>query len=114
MKLTADRPFADPEAAARKLLEIVAGVEAVQDGRIHIEKINAPMFKLKASPAEYNAGLDIAIAKGCTRARLTLGRCRDAKICSRRPLTSAWQHGRSSIPSDALVQCCGVRPFLRS
>ncbi|WP_371260598.1 hypothetical protein [Bradyrhizobium sp. Ec3.3] len=43
MKLTAERPFADPEAAARKLVELAAGIEAVQDGRIHIEKINAPL-----------------------------------------------------------------------
>jgi hypothetical protein len=31
---------ADPEKAARKLLEIANGVEAVQDGRVHIEKLN--------------------------------------------------------------------------
>jgi hypothetical protein len=36
----ADRPFAVAEAAARKLLEIANSVEPVQDGRIHIEKIN--------------------------------------------------------------------------
>jgi len=34
MKLTADRAFADPEKAARKLLEIANATEAVQDGRI--------------------------------------------------------------------------------
>jgi hypothetical protein len=34
MKIAADRPFADPEKAARKLLEIANEVEAVQDGRI--------------------------------------------------------------------------------
>ena len=38
------RPFADPETAARKLLEIANATEAVQDGRIHIEKINGPML----------------------------------------------------------------------
>ena len=37
----------------------------MQDGRIHIEKINGPMlFELKATPAEYKAGLDLAMAKG--------------------------------------------------
>ena len=40
MKYTADRPLADPEKAARKLLEIASTVEPIQDGRIHIEKIN--------------------------------------------------------------------------
>ncbi len=40
-------------------------VEAPQDDRIHIEKINGPMlFQLKATPAEYKAGLDRAIANG--------------------------------------------------
>jgi hypothetical protein len=34
------RPFAQPEAAARKLMEIANSVEPVQDGRIHIELIN--------------------------------------------------------------------------
>jgi hypothetical protein len=37
MKLTTDRPYADPEAAARKLIEIANSIEAVQDGRIHID-----------------------------------------------------------------------------
>ena len=36
MKFTADRPYADPEKAARKILEIANTVEPVQDGRIHI------------------------------------------------------------------------------
>ena len=64
-KFTADRPYTDPEKAARKLLEIANAVEAVHDGRIHIEKINGPMlFKEGASPAEYKAGLNLAIARG--------------------------------------------------
>ena len=33
MKFVADRPYADPEKAARKLLEIANATEAVQDGR---------------------------------------------------------------------------------
>ncbi|GLR85909.1 hypothetical protein [Bradyrhizobium iriomotense] len=50
MKLTAERPFANPKAAARKLVELASGIEPVQDGRIHIEKINAPfLYALKAS-----------------------------------------------------------------
>jgi hypothetical protein len=65
MKLTADRPYATPEAAARKLIEIANSVEAVQDGRIHIELLNEPfLFDLKGTPAEYRAGLDLAIADG--------------------------------------------------
>ena len=43
MKFPAERPYANPEAAARKLIEIANTVEAVQDGRIYIEKINWPL-----------------------------------------------------------------------
>ncbi|MBR1192059.1 hypothetical protein JQ634_03825 [Bradyrhizobium sp. AUGA SZCCT0240] len=65
MKFSTDRSYADPEAAARKLLEIANTVEAIQDGRIHIEKINGPMlFKEGASPTEYKAGLDLAVKRG--------------------------------------------------
>ena len=40
-------------------------MEAVQDGRIYIELVNAPfLYEHKASPAEYKAGLDLAIARG--------------------------------------------------
>jgi hypothetical protein len=33
MKFAVDRPFSDPDKAARKLVEIANRVEAVQDGR---------------------------------------------------------------------------------
>jgi hypothetical protein len=37
----------------------------VQDGRIYIEKLNGPfLFGDKGTPAEYTAGLDLAIARG--------------------------------------------------
>jgi hypothetical protein len=65
MKFAIDRPYGDPQAAARKLIEIANSVEAVQDGRIHIELINGPMlFEHKATPAEYGAGLKLAIDRG--------------------------------------------------
>jgi hypothetical protein len=44
MKFATDRPFSDPEKAARKLIEITNSVEAVQDGRIYIELINGPLL----------------------------------------------------------------------
>jgi hypothetical protein len=66
MKYAADRPYVDPEKAARKLLEIANETEAVRDGRIHIEKLNGPfLFKEGGNPAEYIAGLAYAIDKGC-------------------------------------------------
>ncbi|MGJ5000610.1 hypothetical protein ACQR10_04750 [Bradyrhizobium sp. HKCCYLRH2060] len=65
MKFASSRPYADPETAARELVRISAGLEPVQDGRIHIEKINWPMLaELKATPAEYKAGLDLAVERG--------------------------------------------------
>jgi hypothetical protein len=64
MKFAADRPYADPENAARRLLEIANATEAVQDGRIYIELINAAFLAAGGSPAEYRAGLERTIAQG--------------------------------------------------
>ena len=65
MKFAADRPYSDPEKAARKILEIANAAEAVQDGRIYIELINGPfLFRERATPAEYSAGLKLAIERG--------------------------------------------------
>jgi hypothetical protein len=65
VKFAANRPLADPEVAARKLLEIAKTVEPVQDGRIHIEKINAPfLYTERGSVAEYGAALKHAIDRG--------------------------------------------------
>lgn len=63
MKHLEPRPYAVPETAARRLMEIAKGGEAI-NGRIHIEEINAPMLREGASGAEYWAGLQHAISKG--------------------------------------------------
>jgi hypothetical protein len=66
MKHTEARPYAEPEAAARKLLELAAGVQAI-NGRIHIEKINGPFLSkdgCKASGPEFGPGIRYAIEKG--------------------------------------------------
>jgi hypothetical protein len=42
MKYADTRPNADPEKAARRLLEIANTVEPVRDGRLQVEKINGP------------------------------------------------------------------------
>jgi hypothetical protein len=54
MKFVERNPFADPDAAARKLVEIANGVEAVQDGRIYIERVNEP-FLARAVAASSSA-----------------------------------------------------------
>jgi hypothetical protein len=65
MKFATTRPYGNPGAAARKLTEIANSVEAVQDGRIHIELPNGPfLFDLRGTPAEYSAGLKLAIERG--------------------------------------------------
>jgi hypothetical protein len=65
MKFRNDRAYANPEAAARKLVEIANSIEPAQDGRIFIELINWPFLsEHKGSPAEYKAGLELAIARG--------------------------------------------------
>jgi hypothetical protein len=64
MKFVTARPFADPDAAARKLVEIANAAEAVQDGRIHIELINMPFLNAGGPPAEYRAGIERAGRQG--------------------------------------------------
>jgi hypothetical protein len=52
VKLSADRPYAIPEAAAERLLEIAKQVEPAMKGRIYIELINGPfLFRDRGSPA---------------------------------------------------------------
>jgi hypothetical protein len=65
MKYADTRPFADPEKAARKLLEIANATEAVQDGRVHLEPVNRQfLYQEGGSPVEYLAGLTFAIERG--------------------------------------------------
>jgi hypothetical protein len=75
MSTSLTRPFADPDAAARKLMKLANAFEPVQDGRIYIEKINGPfIYQLKGTPAEYKAGLSVpspTAGCGCTRAAPT-------------------------------------------
>ena len=56
MKFTTDRPYSDPERAARRLLEHAQAFEPIQEGRIYIEKLNGPvLFGDKGTPEEYAA-----------------------------------------------------------
>jgi hypothetical protein len=65
MKFTADRPFADAEKNARKILEIARPVESVQDRRIQIKKINEPfLYKERATLVECGAGMKRTIDRG--------------------------------------------------
>jgi hypothetical protein len=64
MKFVDPQPFADPDAAARKLVEIANDVEAVQDGRIFIERVNGPFLAAGGSGEQFRAGVERAIALG--------------------------------------------------
>jgi hypothetical protein len=65
VKFAETKPYADPEAAIQKLLEIASTVEPIQDGRIHIEKINGPFLHEHGGlPEQYGAGLKLAIERG--------------------------------------------------
>jgi hypothetical protein len=56
--------FSNPDTAARNLIEIGNGIEAVQDGRILIERINAPFLVAGGSGDDFRAGIEWAIALG--------------------------------------------------
>jgi hypothetical protein len=64
MKFVEPHPFADPDAAARKLIEIANGVEAVQEGRIYIERVNEPFLAAGGSADQFRAAIERAIALG--------------------------------------------------
>lgn len=64
MKFTADRPFAKPEAAARKLLEIVLSADIDVGQYAYTGATNTAFLQAGGSVTEYAAGRDFAIAQG--------------------------------------------------
>ena len=65
MKFTTEGPYSDFDKAARRLMQHAHAFEPVQDGRIYIETLNGPfLFHDEGTPAEYKAGLDLAIERG--------------------------------------------------
>ena len=63
-KFVAERPLTDPDVAARKIVEIANDVEAVQNGRIYIERVNAPFLAVGGTGDDFRAGIERAIALG--------------------------------------------------
>jgi hypothetical protein len=57
VRFVASRPFADPDKAARKLVEIANDVEAEPEGRIFIEKVNAPFLAVGGTGKDFRAGI---------------------------------------------------------
>jgi hypothetical protein len=64
MKFVERGRYSDPNDTARKLVEVANGVEAVQDGRIFIELINALFLKAGGTPDQFRAGIERAVALG--------------------------------------------------
>jgi hypothetical protein len=64
MKFVERQPFADPDAAARRIVETANGVEAVQDGRVFIERVNEPFLAAAGSGEQFRAGIERAVARG--------------------------------------------------
>jgi hypothetical protein len=64
MKFVERHSFADPNAAAHRIVEIANGVEAAQNGRIFIERINEPSLAAGGSGEEFRAGVERAIPLG--------------------------------------------------
>jgi hypothetical protein len=64
VKYREDRPLADSDAATRKLVEIANATEAVQDGRIYIERVNGAFLEAGGTPDQYRAALARAIKLG--------------------------------------------------
>jgi hypothetical protein len=64
MKFVDRQPFADPDVAARKVIEIANDVEAVQDDSIFIERVNEPFLLAGGSGDDLRAGVERAIALG--------------------------------------------------
>ncbi len=64
MKFVEPNRFADPDAAARKLVEIANTIEPAQDGRIYIELVNAAFLKAGGTAEQFRAGIQRAVDKG--------------------------------------------------
>ena len=63
MKFVESSRFIDPDAAARKLVEIANGIEAVQNGRIYIELVNGAFLNAGGTPDQFHAALIRTISK---------------------------------------------------
>jgi hypothetical protein len=67
MKFVEPSRLTDPDATARKLLEIANATEPAQDGRIYIELVNAAFLKAGGGTAkQFRVGIQRAVEKGWT------------------------------------------------
>ena len=100
MKVTAERPFGKPEAAARKLLEIVLSGDIDVGQHAYTGTTNTAFLRAGGSVAEYAAGRDLRSHKagsGSTRLALGLSSNRPARTCDL---------GGFQMPDEALNDGC--------
>ena len=64
MKFNGDRPFATPEAAEQKLLELANAIEADHAGRLSVAVINKHFRAAGGSYEEYGLAVKAAVAHG--------------------------------------------------
>ena len=64
MKFKEDRPFATPEAAERKLLELANAIEVDHAGRLSVAVINRRFREAGGSYEEYGEAVKAAITHG--------------------------------------------------
>jgi len=64
MNLNEHRPFADPEAALAKLLEIIGAIEVDPAGRIPVGAISHAFLGAGGNASEYGAAMHRAVADG--------------------------------------------------
>jgi hypothetical protein len=64
MKFKEDRPFAMPEAAEQKLLELANAIEADHAGRLSVAVINKQFREAGGSYEEYGVAIKGVIAHG--------------------------------------------------
>jgi hypothetical protein len=62
MKFHEARLYADPDAAARKIVEIANGLEPYMDSRLLVERINGPFLRESGNPHLAAHALDKATA----------------------------------------------------
>ena len=93
-----------PTTPRESLIEIASTIEPVQDGRLYIENVNAPFLAAGGSPAEYSAGLKLAIERGW----LSVSAFRCAQ-CDRRAAAKKLSRGvPRTATSDALYDLIGI------
>jgi hypothetical protein len=64
MKFKEDHPFATPEAAERKLLELANAIDADHAGHVPVGEINTQFRNAGGTSAEYRTAVAAAVAHG--------------------------------------------------